>query len=345
MNVSVPQRILLVRLSAIGDCVHGLPVLCALRARFPSAHIGWVVEGRTAELLQGHPALNQVFQVPRGWLKSPAAVYQLWRQLRAERFDVAIDLQGLSKSAVAARLSGARRRIGFTGCDGREISTWLNNEFVEPTATHVIDRTLELLKPLGIEQPKVTFGLARSAADKDRINQLLSDLALTRFAVINTGAGWPSKLWPTDRFASAAQYLLSEHGLPVLVTWGSDDERIRANAIVQASEGAARLAPRVTLSQLAELFRRAALFLGSDTGPLHLAVAVGTPSVGLFGPASSERNGPYGHPHLGLQRMQLTGSTHVRRQENGSSMAAISIADACAACATVLARSQQQYAA
>ena len=131
--------------------IHATPVLCALCARLPHAYLAWVVEGRAGDLIEGHPAFDQLVRLPRRWLKSPRAVWALRGRLRALDFDVAIDVQGLTKSAVAARLSRAPRRIGFGGVDGRELSPLLNTERVVPTATHVIDRNLELLRPLGIE--------------------------------------------------------------------------------------------------------------------------------------------------------------------------------------------------
>src|SRR5215475_10110426 len=152
MDLSAP-RILIVRLSAIGDTVLSVPVLCALRERFPRATIGWIVEKTSAPLLCGHADLDHLIVVPRGWLKSPKVVWQTVREMRAIGFDISLDLQGLTKSAVTARLSGAKRRLGFTRCEfeGRELSSWINNELVEPTADHVVDRGFELLKPLGID--------------------------------------------------------------------------------------------------------------------------------------------------------------------------------------------------
>jgi ADP-heptose:LPS heptosyltransferase len=152
-------RILIVRLSALGDVIHGVPVACALRDAFPRATIGWVVEGRTAELLEAHPAIDHVIRAPRGWLKSPRAVLALRRELRSHRFDVAIDLQCLTKSAIAAKLSGAPRRIGKAGSDGRELSKLFHNELVAVGGQHVIDHYLELLRPLGITAPRVHFDL------------------------------------------------------------------------------------------------------------------------------------------------------------------------------------------
>ena len=148
--VNGPSRILIVRLSAIGDVIHGVPVLCALRSAFPQAFIGWVVEGRAGDLLEGHPALDELIRVPRGWLKSPREVWRLRRRLRACRFDTTIDLQCLTKSAIAAWLSGAPRRIGKAGADGRELSRWFHNELVAAGGDHVIDHYLDMLRPLGI---------------------------------------------------------------------------------------------------------------------------------------------------------------------------------------------------
>jgi lipopolysaccharide heptosyltransferase I len=339
-------RILIVRLSAIGDVLHGLPVLCALRDALPNALLGWVVEGRTAELLRGHKALDELIQVPRGWLKSPAAVLDLRRRLRALRFDVAIDLQGLTKSAVAARLSGARRRVGFAGSDGRELSRWLNNERVLPTATHVIDRNLELLRPLVHGTPLVRFDLPQHAAEDATAQRIIGSLGLAgNFAMINPGAGWPSKLWPAERFAGVARHLGSVRSLRSLVVWGNAVERIAAEQIVAASAGQAQLAPATSLSELAALTRLARIFVASDTGPLHLAVAVGTPSVGLFGPMPAERNGPYGPAHIAVQKVCLRGSSRERRTAGPESMEAISVADVCAACDELLARDVQRQSA
>ena len=137
-------RILIVRLSAIGDVIHGVPVLCALREALPEAFLGWVVEGRAGDLLDGHPALDALVRVPRGWLKSPREIWRLHRRLHELRFDTTIDLQCLTKSAIAAWLSGARRRIGKGGSDGRELSRWFHNELVA-VRRHARDRTLSRL--------------------------------------------------------------------------------------------------------------------------------------------------------------------------------------------------------
>lgn len=336
-NLKSDARILIVRLSAIGDVVHGLPVLGALRDALPRAFLGWAVEGRAADLLRGHAALDKLVVVPRGWLKSPNAVLALRRSLRELRFDVTIDLQGLSKSAIAARLSGAPRRIGFGGDDGREISRWLNNELVEPTRTHVVDRNLELLAPLAIDRPQARFDLVDSAASATAATRLLELMRLgDRFAIINPGAGWPSKLWPAQRYAEVARRLGQSRKVRSLVVWAGDQERAWAEQIARGSGGLATLAPATSLIELAAIARRASLFIGSDTGPLHLAAAVGTPCVALFGPSPGERNGPYGPRHVTLQKMRVEGPSRRRRSAAGDSMAAISVDDVVAACERIL---------
>jgi heptosyltransferase-1 len=327
-------RFLIVRLSALGDVIHGVPVACTLRDAFPQAVIDWVVEGRTAELLEAHPAIDRVIRVPRGWLKSPRAVLALRRQLRLGRYDVAIDLQCLTKSAIAAKLSGAPRRIGKAGRDGRELSKLFHNELVVVGGEHVIDHYLELLLPLGIASPRVHFDLPEQASDGLMADQILhtDDLPRGRFAVLNPGAGWPSKIWPPDRYGELARRLLSEFGMPTLAVWGIPDEKPLAEAIVAASGGAARLAPPTSILELAAVCRRAALFVGSDTGPMHLAVAVGTPTISLHGPSIADWCGAYGPHNVRLQARYEAGSAQQRRQADDSAMREIEVDMVLAAC-------------
>ena len=323
-------RILIVRLSAIGDAVHGMPVLCALRDRFPDARITWVVESRAAALLRDHPALDRLIELPRGWLKSLKTVRQLRRDLRASRPDVAIDMQGLTKSAIAAWISGARYRIGFGDDKGREFSRWFYNVKVTAPAKHVIDANLQLLAPLGIETPAdVRFDIPEQEQDATMADATVDELGLNSqsFAIINPGAGWPSKVWPAERFGQVAARLGAEHDLPTLVVWAGDQERAWAETIVAGSGGHAKLAPPTSLTELAALARRARLFIGSDTGPLHIAAGVGTPCVGLYGPMPAERNGPYGPAHIAIQKAHFNGTSRERRTASPELMEAITVED------------------
>ncbi len=337
--MNAPSRILIVRLSAIGDVIHGMPVLCALRDRFPRAELSWLVEERAAPLLEGHEALDGLLTVPRGWLKSPQTLLRLRRRLREGAFDVAVDVQGLAKSALAARLSGAPRRIGFGDEKGRELSPWLYTDRVHTRSPHVVDANLDLLRPLGIKHPRVRFAVPEPEKDRTAAEQILAEMGVgARFAVINPGAGWASKVWPADRYPAVARHLGESLRLPSLVIWGSEQEREWAEAIGAASGGYARPAPPVTLRQLAALLRRARLFVGADTGPLHLAAAVGTPCVGLFGPTPAIRNGPYGPGHHVLQNVSFEGTSRQRRSAGPEVMAAIRADEVCTACEAVLRR-------
>ncbi|HLA86271.1 MAG TPA: glycosyltransferase family 9 protein [Thermoguttaceae bacterium] len=338
MQPNASPRILIVRLSAIGDTVHGMPVLCALRERFPAAHLSWVVERRAAALLRGHAALDELIELPRGWLRSPREVLGLRRRLRKLQPEVTIDLQGLTKSAIVARLSSARRRIGFGDEKGRELSRWLNNELVHAPAAHVIDANLQLLGPLGVTSPAVRFDVPETPEDARNIEAMIARAGVGgRFALINPGAGWPSKLWPPSRFAAVAEYLGRRHGIKSLVVWAGNEEHVWADAIAAGSGGHAQTAPPTSLTELAALCRRASLFIASDTGPLHIAAAVGTPCVGLYGPMPAARNGPYGPRHMAIQKCDdFHGTSRQRRNAPAALMEVIEVDDVCRACDAIL---------
>ena len=200
-------RILITRLSAIGDCVHAMPLAVAIRERFPGAYLSWATQRKTAEFLRGMPELDAVITVDRKWLTRPQLFPKIRKQLRAHRFDISIDPQCLLKSSLLGWLSGASIRIGFDGKLGREGSRQLNNHRVSPTAFHVVDRYLELLGLLGIDFPQPTFQVPQCAEAESRIEAFLMKHQLEDFVILNPGAGWPSKLWPHDRYVSVARRL------------------------------------------------------------------------------------------------------------------------------------------
>lgn len=338
VNSERSPRILIVRVSAIGDVIHGIPVLCALRDAYPNAFLAWVAEGAMGDVLDGHPALDELVRVPRRWWKSPREVWRMRNRLRALRFDTAIDLQCLTKSAITAWLSGASRRIGKTGVDGRELSQWFNNELVEASGTHVLEHYLSMLRPLGIKSPRVRFELPERPVDAELIGRFLqkSGLAGQRFAVLNPGAGWPSKIWPAERYGALARQLHEAHGVASIAAWGIEKELPMAETIVAMSGGHAQLAPPTSMMQLASLCRRAALFVGSDTGPMHLAVAVGTPTISMHGPSRADWCGAYGRDNIRLQIRYEDGSSLERRRADDGAMRAITVEMAAHACGHVL---------
>jgi lipopolysaccharide heptosyltransferase I len=326
-------------MSAIGDTVLTLPVLCALRREFPGAFIAWVVERAAAPMLQGHDALDELIVLPRLWLKSPREIWQLRKRLRSLRLDTTIDPQSVFKTALACWLSGARRRIGFGGHYGKELSPWLNTERLVHRQPHITDRSLELLEPLGIRGGSVEFRVPRCAPAEAAIASWLSKLQVDDgFAIINPGARWDSKLWPTDRYAEVVTSLAVDHGLRSVVVWAGDRERAWAEAIVAAVPQAAVLAPKTDLLELTALLRRATIFVGSDTGPMHTAAAVGTPCVAMYGTTRPADCGPYGEQHIALQARYDDGSRSQRRNATNEAMCLITAAEVRAACSEILNR-------
>jgi ADP-heptose:LPS heptosyltransferase len=258
--------------------------------------------------------------------------------LRRLNFHVAIDPQGLTKSALLAWLSGARTRIGFAGSEGRELSRYLNNRLQQASLPHVVDRSLELLRPLGIESPEVQFRIPINLGAASYAENLLKQYGLTNgYAVVNPGAGWNSRLWPPERFGAVAKYLGQQRSLRSIAVWAGEKEHRWAKEIVAASGGYAQLAPKTSLLELGALLERGRLFVGSDTGPMHLSVAVGTRCVSLHGPTPTWQSGPYGDGHVAIQEVFHKGTSRQRRSAGNESMLAISVERVCDACDRVLA--------
>lgn len=330
--MDAPRSIVIVKLSAIGDVLHAVPAAVALKKAFPNTRIGWAVEGRAADVLAGHPAIDHLFRLPRGWLKSPRAVWSLRQQLRSFAADVTIDMQGLFKSMVATALTGAHTRIGYAKPESRE-HAWISyTHAIRPSAVHIMERHCELLGPLGVKPRAIEFDMPRWPVSRSRVHEWFRELRFESPPVmLNPGAGWASKMWSTERFAAVARELRHRHGVRSLVVWGGDAERTAAERIVADAGDAAVLAPATTLQDLGEACRLARLFISSDTGPLHLAAAVGTPCVGLFGPVPAVRNGPYGSLHVNVEPPQHLRPAWDDRKTDMRSMLGIEVADVTAA--------------
>lgn len=306
------NAILIVRLGALGDLVHALPAVAALRGAWPEARIDWLVDRRYAALLDLVPVIDRaiVFGPPEG-----EGIRAVVRRLRGARYDLALDFQGLLKSAVLARLSGARVTAGFVPRQLREpaAGVFYTKRVEGDDSGHVVRKNLSLVEALGVTAPAVESPLKVSPSDVPaRVRQSLPPEAGGRFAIVNPGAGWPNKQWPAERYGAIAVHLRSRHGLPSVVTWGPK-ERTLADAVVASSGGAAVVAPSTTVADLVELCRAAALAIGGDTGPLQLAAAVGTPVVGVFGPTNPARNGPWNPADVCVSRFVDCECHHKRR--------------------------------
>lgn len=296
------MKILLIRTSALGDVVHCLPVLTALRRHLPAAKIGWIVEGAMAPVLEGHPDLDALITVRlRAWRKKPfsAGTRQEMGAFRdaLDRFapDVTLDLMGNHKAGFLSALTQCDRRIGAAREWRREPSSsfWIN-EPVVPRGTHAVDRALSLLDALGIPQEPADFG-----GDKIFREAPQGLPEPEPFVLIHPGAGWASKRYPPERWGEVTRRLRESTGLPTWVPVARGEEDLAAG-IEAASGGAARTVPAGDLPTLAALLRRARLVMGGDSGPIHLAHALGTPVLMLMGPTDPARNGPYGAPERAL---------------------------------------------
>jgi lipopolysaccharide heptosyltransferase I len=295
-------KILLVRLGSLGDIVHGLPVASSLREAFPSARIDWVVDVRQRAIVDLVPVLDhRVVVEPSagGFLKAALA-------LREVGYDAAIDLQGLWKSALLARGSGAKRVIGFPAPHLREPGARVlySETGADIAGPHVIQKNLSLLKPLGIDAARfvVAFPLEtpKSTVLADAYGRLGVSIG-DPFALINPGAAWPNKRWPPGRFGDIAAAMAARYQLRSVVLWGPGEQPL-AEAVAAASRGAAVASPRTSVGDLVVLSRAARLMVSGDTGPLHIAAAAGTPIVGLFGPTDANRNGPWSPNDITLSR-------------------------------------------
>jgi lipopolysaccharide heptosyltransferase I len=306
----VTSRIAIVKLSSLGDVIHALPVARALRRRFPDASLTWIVEARELAILRDHPDLDRVIPVDtRRWRRliwRPAGARQVWQKLgrlstrvRAARFDVAIDLQGLLKSGVLTAYTGAPLRIGFGvgHCRERANALFTNRRVTPPPgAVHVVDQYLSLLSALDVPAGPAEFHVPPRPPAELRMDEFLVERGFKstdRIVALNPGAGRADKRWSVRHFRALAERLGTEGGARILLLWGPDEVHM-ARQIGDGLTSRAILAPPTDLDELTSLLRRVSLMIASDTGPLHLAAAVGTPALGLFGPTSAARNGPYG---------------------------------------------------
>jgi heptosyltransferase I len=318
-------RILLVRTSSLGDVVHSLPVLAALRRQLPEATLGWVVEEAFAPVLAGHPDLDRLIVVRlRRWGRRPLAPATLREAagflaaLRRFRPQVVLDLMGNHKAGLIALLSLARRRIGLARCFRREPSSavWLS-ETAPARGTHAVDRALSLLDALGLPPEPADFRgdqLLRGQVTAAPAAAAATGLAPGAFALVHPGAGWGNKVYPAAWWGETARLLHAATGVPTRVAAAPGEEDIAA-AAVAAAGAAAELAPAPDLPALASLLRRAALVLGGDSGPLHLAHALGTPVLMVMGPTDPARTGPYGAPERALWRRLPCSFCHRRFAE------------------------------
>ncbi|MGA8764445.1 MAG: glycosyltransferase family 9 protein [Candidatus Sulfotelmatobacter sp.] len=346
------ERLLIVRLSAMGDVIHTLPAVHALRAVFPQATIGWLIEERWAELLCApgsprrgrcspqRPLVDQVHTVNlKAWRKSLLSmptmqqIATVWNDVRDARYDVAVDLQGALRSAVLAGWSGARVVYGAAQPRESPASLWYTRRAIA-RGTHIIEQNLsaaEMIAGKKMAVPRVEF--PHDAHAEARIGQRLADGGVTEFAILNPGGGWGAKRWPAERYGEVARRL-ADHGVGSVLNYGPGEEELARAAEAASARSAQPMS--CTITELIALTRHARLFIGGDTGPLHLAAALGVPVVGIFGPTDPARNGPYGTRSIVL-RSAASLTTHARHAEPDAGLLEITAEEVAAAAVGLLA--------
>lgn len=303
------RRVLLVRLSALGDIVHALPAFRRVREALPDAHVAWLIEDTFAPMLEGIEGLDERILVPRRRARRENELGAKWRayaavmrHVRTRRFDVAFDLQGLLKSAFWVRLSGAKHRVGYHGKAAREGSWLAYNQRVKIPFDdmHIIERHLFLVGSFldHPTKPVPAAGIPDRPEVRSRVEAWLEQLERHGpLVVLNPGAGWPTKQWPAAMYGRLASSLV-DNGCDVLVLWGPGEEELAEEVRLGAASDGVHVLPPTDFYEMIEVLRHADLTIAGDTGPLHIAAAVGTLTVGIYGPSEVVRNGPYGDGHL-----------------------------------------------
>lgn len=308
------MRILIIKTSSLGDVIHALPVLEYLRQAAPGAVIDWVVDEAFSDLVSGNPLVERLLPVAfRRWKKAPFTaqtrqeVLAFIRELRLQRYDLVFDLQGNSKSGMVCWLARSRRKIGF---DREHLQEKLNTLFTteqvsfKSTDRNAVQRYLRVvsapfsLLPDGLATHS---DIATSAAD-DGFAERVLPTAGSPLILLHTGTTWQTKLWYEDGWLELGQQLLQQYPSAILLfSWGNDEEKERAEQLAVGVGGRACLLPQLSLKQFAAVLKRCDLVIGGDTGPVHLAAAVGTPTVSFYRCTDGLRNGPYGTRHAIIQ--------------------------------------------
>ncbi len=306
-------KVLIVKLSAIGDVVHTLPALNALRRHRPEAHITWLVEEAAADLVIGHRAIDRVLISGRKrwakglrtsqWRHHLGKASAFLRQLRDTRYDMVLDFQAALKGAALIALTRADRKIGFgPGMAHQEHSYLALNEKIPMVSMeeHALKRSLMLMEAIGVPCPRIEYGLPIETATRQKVAGLLAAQSPHQGGppiAINPVALWDTKLWSVDRFAQLADRLIDEYSADIFFTGGSADREDISRIIGRMQHVAANLAGQTSLIELAALYQQMACLITTDTGPMHIAAAVENPVVALFGPTAEWRTGPYGDGH------------------------------------------------
>lgn len=315
------QRFAVVRLGSLGDIVHTFPAVAGLRESFPSAEIVWLTHPRWVDLVTSSGLANDIWPVDSRDLSSVSKVIQ---KIRSRKWAAAVDYQGLWKSAFLPFFGGVPMRVGFSSATIREFGVpILYTDTVKCRTTHIADQNGELTLRTGARKPVGRVVLQISSADEERVRADLSKEGLNRYVVLSPGGGWRSKCWPAERFGALCQQIHKEIDLPCVINYGPGEESL-AREVQEASGNAKPVSYDGEMGTLQALLRGAQCIVGGDTGPLHLAIALGTPAVAVFGPTDPVRNGPYPAGEIVL-RSPVAVTSHRRSNSTDPSLLEISV--------------------
>ncbi|SFT66494.1 heptosyltransferase-1 [Selenomonas sp. GACV-9] len=294
------KNILVVKLSAIGDVIHALPVSYAIKETYPDAHLTWVVEPPAYDLLTMNPYIDEIIVFEKKKFKSIGGFLSnygpLKRKIQQRRYDAVLDLQGLFKSAAIARLGQAPVKLGM--CNMREFSDKISKPVIGPNAQgHIVERYLDVARAIGCRVDQVRFPLEVPEREAELTQRIFSQAGANMgnpYVVFAIGANWPNKRWPVESFAELSDWLYERRLIPVLVGGGVVDEQRAAEICAQTEIPPIDLVGRTNFKQLTYILQNAQLVIGGDTGPVHLSAGVGTNTIMLMGPTDANRNGPYG---------------------------------------------------
>jgi heptosyltransferase-1 len=326
MKPAAAQKILVVKPSSLGDVVHSLPFLNAVKMHYPEARVHWVIARGLEGLLEGHPMIDRLIVINKDEWKSLAKaggtareIAELFKTLRRERYDIVVDLQGLLRSGIITVATGAPVRIGFE--EAREGSRFFYNRKIRGgKETHAVDRYLKIAAALGCSIAAVLFPFPPVQRKNGEAAQITG--SLDRYAVIVPGARWDTKVWPAKNFGRIAAALPWRS-----VVIGGRSDVAKAEDVVRESGGrAVSLAGKTGLGELVEIMRNAVLVISNDSGPMHIAAGFNVPVVAIFGPTSPERTGPYGKGHTIVASDEPCSPCFKKRCEDLKCMRGITVA-------------------
>jgi lipopolysaccharide heptosyltransferase I len=296
-----PERILILKPSSLGDIIHSLPTVAAIRDRFPKAFIGWLVKREWAGILEGHPCLDELLSFPFDM----GSAWPMVQEIRKRRFDLTVDLQGLLRTGLLGYLSGATDRLGFEAA--RELSPlfYTYRVRVDDKNLHAVDRYLLMARELGARTDLKRFDISLTERDQAKVQKMIKTVSEDQpILAIHTSSRQEIKRWPPERFAQVADRInQAGWGIPVL-TGAEEDVKDIAEIRKRMQTDSIDLSGQTHLMELAALLKMSRLLITNDSGPMHLAAAVGTPVVALFGPTDPRKIGPYGRGHAVLQHTE-----------------------------------------